>query len=103
MSNRVFIPNSGARHDFSPAEEYGELLFISDGYLNPFKTGYMVRLWEEALKDSGSDDYILICSLPVLCAIGTAMFANKHGKVNLLQYRKRGNKYDVQTHVLNKE
>jgi hypothetical protein len=100
---KVYIPNVGAKHDFSGAEKYGDLVIVSDGYISPFKTGYMIRLWDKVLKDSSPDDYILICSLPVLCSIGAAMFAVKHNKVNFLQYRMHFDKYVSSSHLIEKE
>jgi hypothetical protein len=97
---KVYIPNTGAKHDFTGAEKYGDLVIVSDGYLGPFKTGYMMRLWDKALKYSTPDDYILICSLPVLCSIGAAMFAAKHKRVNFLQYRMHLDKYIACSHLI---
>jgi len=97
---KVYIPNRGAKHDFSPAEEFGELVYVSDGYLSPMKTGHIHRMWEEALKDSSPDDWILICSLNVVCSIGTAIFTAKHGCYNLLLYRSKTNRYEPRRHKI---
>jgi hypothetical protein len=100
MATKVFIPNRGAKHDFSPAKEFGELVFVSDGYVPVFKTGYIYRLWTEALQHSEPTDYIVICSLNIICSIGTGIFAYKHGRMNLLVYRPKQNKYEARIHIL---
>ena len=39
------------------------------------------------MSDSSPNDYMLITSMNVVNAIGAAVFARKHGKLNLLLYR----------------
>lgn len=90
---KVYIPNVGARHDFSKAEEFGELVGVTSGLLKPFDSGFMVRAWEQVLADSGPDDSILVTSLNVMCMIGAAMFALKHSCLNLLIFLPKEEKY----------
>ena len=86
MGNKVFIVNKSA-HDFSMAEEYGELIFLSDGPINRFATTNMHRDFSNHLKNSNEDDYIVLCSLNVMNSIACAIFAKMHGKLNLLLYK----------------
>jgi surface polysaccharide O-acyltransferase-like enzyme len=86
MTAKIFIPNKGG-HDFTMAEHYGDLVYVTSGAISKFSVGTMAREWSRVLKDSKDTDYILLSSLTALCAIGTAMFARKHGCVNLLLYR----------------
>jgi hypothetical protein len=85
LVNRVYILNKGS-HDYSEAESYGELVFVSDGMLSKFATGVMFRLCQDAFHDSEPTDYILISSLATLCSVACAVFAAMHGRVNLLIY-----------------
>lgn len=93
--NKVFVPNFGAGHDYSDAKRYGELVFVTEGSINPFDTGVMNRAWMKALENSSEDDYLVVTSLNSLCMIGAAQFAIKHKRLNLLvfsstgKYRKR--------------
>jgi len=86
--NKVYIPNQGAGHDFSKAERFGELVYVTYGMLNPFEIGFLNRKWEVALRNSKPTDYILITSLPIACMIGSAVFARKHKRLNVLIYAK---------------
>lgn len=83
---RVYIPNRGG-HDYSPALKFGDLVFITEGYIDRWSTSQMYRSWVLALKDSSSTDYILETSLNTLCSIGAACFAHKHGRINLLLFK----------------
>lgn len=92
----VFVVNKSS-HDFSPAEEYGELVFLSEGPMNRYSTNNMIREFKEKMKDSTPDDYIVPCSLNVMNAIACALFTFKHGGLNLLLFR-RG-EYIERNHV----
>lgn len=87
MNNKkVFIINKGG-HDYTPAEQYGSLIFLTEGTINVFAVSNMYRSMSEALNGSGPNDYILLCGPPTLQAIACSMFVYKHGRLNLLQYR----------------
>lgn len=92
----VFIVNKSS-HDFSSAEQYGDLVFLSEGPMNRYSTNNMIREFKEKMKDSTSLDYIVPCSLNVMNAIACALFAFKHGGLNLLLFR-RG-EYIERNHV----
>ena len=88
-SKRVFVINKGT-HDFSDAERFGEVVFLSNGPLNRFATDRMKEVFEDGLKDSGPHDYILVTSLSVANMIAGAIFARRHKRLNLLIYRLDG-------------
>jgi len=85
-SRKVYIVNKSS-HDFKPAENYGEVVFLSDGSMNRYATNSMVRQFEDAMEGSSEDDYIVPCSLNVMNSIACAIFAHKHGKLNLLLFK----------------
>lgn len=84
--NKVFIVNKSA-HDFSAAERYGKLVFLSEGPINRYSTNNMFRTFEPLLADSSPTDYIVPCSLNVMNSIVSAIFARKHGTLNLLLFK----------------
>jgi hypothetical protein len=94
---KVYIVNRSA-HDFTPAEEFGKVIFLSEGSMNRYATNSMIRQFEEAMVDSDKNDYIVPCSLNVMNSIACAIFAHKHGKLNLLLYK--NGKYIERNHVL---
>lgn len=83
---KVFIVNKSS-HDFTPAEKFGELIFLSEGTMSRYATNNMHRRFSELMKDSSSNDYIVQCSLSVMNSIASAIFAHKHGKLNLLLFK----------------
>ena len=84
--NKVYIVNKSA-HDFSPATRFGDIIFLSEGYMNRYSINNMVRKFSEVMKDSKPDDYIVPCSLNVMNSIASAIFASKHHKLNLLLFK----------------
>jgi len=86
MPSKVFIPNKGS-HDYSEAERYGELIFVSDGIQNRFSVDQMCRTWKDFLSTSTKKDYLLVTSLTILNCIGCAVFVAKHGVLNLLLFK----------------
>jgi len=82
----VYIINKGG-HDYTDARRYGALIFCTEGPVAKFNTSQMYRAFEESMIDSSEDDYILLTSLTTMCSIACAIFAHKHGRLNLLLFK----------------
>ena len=90
--SHVYVVNkstskSGTGHDFSPAERFGNIVFLSEGPMNRYSTNNMHRKFTDAMEGSNGEDYIVPCSLNVMNSIACAIFAVKHGKLNLLLFK----------------
>ena len=83
---KVYIVNKSA-HDFRLVEPYGEIIFLSVGPFNRYAVNHMHRIFSEAMVESEEGDYIVPCALNVMNSIACAIFARKHGKLNLLLYK----------------
>lgn len=103
---RVYIPNNSG-HDFSGAEEYGELVFVTEGLLSKFQVNQMYRKVADKMQDSNPEDYILATGLTQINIICATAFAYLHGRINLLIYDVKENEYVSRTvilgNLLNKE
>ena len=93
----VYIVNK-SNHDFSAAQHYGDLCFLSEGPMNRYSTNNMFRVFTDRMKDSRPSDYIVPCSLNVMNSIACAIFARKHGHLNLLLFK--DGQYIERNHVL---
>jgi len=87
--SKVFIVNRGG-HDFSPAEKYGEIVFLSTGSISRYSIANMYRQFVDELKDSSPDDYILLTGLSSMCSVACSIMAFLHGRVNFLLFRDGG-------------
>jgi len=83
---KVFIVNRSS-HDFSAAELFGDIAFLSSGPMNRYACNNMYREFSKVMEDSRKGDYIVPCSLNVMNSIACAIFAKKHGRLNLLLFR----------------
>jgi len=95
---KVYIVNKSS-HDFSSAGKFGSLIFMSEGRLNRFGTNDMIRKFQDAMRNSKEDDYILPCSLNTANIMAASVFAIKHKKLNLLLFKPSTGEYIERVHV----
>jgi len=82
----VWIPNSST-HDFTEAEEYGDIVFLTQGSVNRYATSKYYREFKELMADSKPADYLLITGLTILNILASNILVGMHGKVNLLIFK----------------
>lgn len=95
--SKVFIVNKSA-HDFTAADKFGDIIFLSEGPVNRYATNSMIRQFTDIMKNSSEHDYIVPCSLNVMNSIACAIFAHKHGRLNLLLFN--NGTYIERNHIL---
>lgn len=86
MTTNVYVVNKSS-HDFSAAKHFGDIVFLSEGPMNRYATNNMHRVFDVIMRDSNKEDYIVPCSLNVMNSIASAIFAKKHGRINLLLFK----------------
>lgn len=96
---KVYVVNNSG-HDFTPAERFGDIVFLSEGRMNRFKINSMYRQFVERMEDSSSEDYILVTGLIQMNVIAASIQAHKHGRVNLLIYSDKNQDYEPREIVL---
>lgn len=96
---KVYVVNNSG-HDFSPAKEYGELIFLSEGLVNSFNINKMYRMFAPILDESRPEDWILMSGLPQMNVVASCIFAYKHGRINLLLYSSKNHRYDRKEIIL---
>jgi len=82
---RVYIPNRSG-HNFADAKRFGEIIYITEGFINKTKINNMYRACTEAMQDAKPDDYIIISGIGALNMIAAAVFARITGRLNLLMF-----------------
>ena len=83
---KVYVINKSG-HDFSEAENFGDLCYLSEGSINRYAIARMYREFCGTLNKSQPSDYLLITGLTVMCSIACSIFARLHGRLNLLIFR----------------
>ena len=89
---QVFVINDSC-HDYSEAESFGTITFLSTGKINKLATAKMYREFGAKLKDSSKEDFILLSGLTIMSVIACCLFVKMHNRLNLLIFDvTRGNK-----------
>ena len=86
MGRKVFVVNNGG-HDYSSAEQFGEIIFCTESVIRKDDTAQMFRELNETLSWANRDDYLLVSSLTSLCMIAAGIMADKFGEIHLLLYK----------------
>ena len=85
---KAYVTSKG-NHNYSPLFELefiDEVVYMTDGSLSQYRTGYLTRVITDVLTHSKPDDYLVLTGLGVTQAIAAAVFALKHGRLNLLLF-----------------
>ncbi len=82
----VFIVNKSS-HNFHRAEDFGNIIFLSEGSINRYATNNMYRQFMDRMESATENDYIVLCSLNVMNSIACAIFAQRFKKLNLLLFK----------------
>lgn len=81
----VWIVNRSG-HPYEKAERFGRLMSLTSGNINPFRTDRQIYLIGQQLRQADVVDFMLVSGLPILNAITLAMWLERFGKVNILQW-----------------
>jgi len=90
--SKVYVVNSSG-HDLSGAEEFGELIPLTQGRINIYSTDRLLLELREKLKHYEEGDYLLLCGYILLNLLAGGIILEKTGKLNLLLYDFRTKKY----------
>lgn len=96
MPTNVYVINQSG-HDFSSANFYGNLIFLSDGKINRLQTNEIYRMFLPELLKSGPEDYLLLTSLTVMNIIAACIMVKLHNKINMLIFNPKNNQYKART------
>lgn len=82
----VYIVNNGG-HDYSDANRFGRIQFLSAGPVSKFAISKMYREFAMKLRESTDSDYILLTGLTTMACVACSCFAFLHGRINLLIFK----------------
>jgi len=88
---KVYIVNRSV-HDYSSAERYGEIEYLSTGNLQRFSTSKAYRKFWPILSKSAPNDYLMLSGMPMLSIVAAFILVMKHKRLNLLIFNPVGNK-----------
>ena len=103
--NRVFVVQNQQRRnrhtgelepkfDLTPAEDYGELVYLLSPSASPFRPEPIVSELQQKLIHFEQGDYLLLVGNPVLIGLSVAIAADANdGEVSLLQWSGKEQRY----------
>ena len=91
---KVYVVNN-ANHDYSKAEQYGELMYVTRGKLPIFKTSTVRAMLEKGLVKFAKDDYLLISGPAIVNIMAATLLYNKFDTVKFLIFDAKQQDYVV--------
>lgn len=88
---KVYIVNKST-HDYSAAECFGDLVFLSKNNLKKYSTSQAYRIFYPILEKSNPKDYLLVSGMPMHCLVAAFILTNNHKRLNLLLFAEKNNK-----------
>lgn len=85
LDRTVFVPNRGG-HNYSAAEDFGKLVFLTEGNIRRFAVSTHYRVMIEKMRAAHREDFVLVSSLSILNSIATGILARRFGQVNFLLF-----------------
>ena len=91
---KVYVVNNTS-HDYSKAEQYGELVYVTKGKLPIFKTNTVRAILEKGLVKFTKDDYLLISGPAIVNIMAATILHNKFDTVKFLIFDAKQQDYAV--------
>jgi hypothetical protein len=94
---KVYVVNN-TNHDYSKAEQYGELVYVTKGKLPIFKTNTVRAMLEKGLVKFSKDDYLLISGPAIVSVMAATILYSKFDTVKFLIFDAKQQNY-VARHI----
>ncbi|MNU34845.1 hypothetical protein D3C71_234300 [compost metagenome] len=95
---KVYVVNN-RHHDFSSAEKYGQLVYLTEGIIPVFKTATLMDELKEKLVDFDHKNDVLLISGPSIANMLAAIILSRKSthKITVLIYDAKEQKYVART------
>jgi hypothetical protein len=91
----VFVLNKTDRYDFGKAEDFGTIMYVTEGIVSIFKPDIMTKQVHKALQDFREEDYLLISGPAILSMITITYLFDRYDTIQTLVHDARLDKYIV--------
>ena len=93
---KVFVANYNGQ-DMSPAERFGQLVYLTEGSTNIFNTNKLISEIKDKLDVVREDDFLLVSGHSIVNIIASSLILFQYGLVNVLIYDAKTQDYVPQT------
>jgi hypothetical protein len=94
METRVVYVTNYAGHDYLPAQKFGQLKYLTSGFVDFRKIDRLKFEIAEKLKESKPEDYLCLSGSAFVCVIAAMIWLERHGSLNLLNFDKKSDEYE---------
>ena len=94
---RVYVSNY-AGHNYTKAETYGELRFITKGYVNFSDRDRLIYDLAMKISDSRPDDYLLLSGHLIVNIVVFHLWLVKHNRCRVMSWSNRWSKYETESY-----
>lgn len=89
---KVYVANYAA-HDYADCARYGELCFVTRGFISFQSLDRVKYQVAQGLKETTSDDWLALSGTNIINVLAAVLWFQKHGQVKILNYDKNTRKY----------
>jgi len=90
---KVYITQDVGKINFLPAEEYGELVPIINGYVNHTQLKRSMARMQDMMREITRDDWLVPAGHPALIALAGHLMADRTGTIRLLAWDNMTERY----------
>jgi len=87
VTTRVFVANYAA-HDYEDAERYGELKYITKGFVSFQGLDRLKFQICQGIMDTTADDWLALSGTNIINVLAALLWFQMHGTVKILNYDK---------------
>ena len=91
---KVWIANF-AGHPYVPAEKFGELCYLTRGYVSLGNLERLVYDIVEKVADTDEEDFLLLSGLCIIGTVAATAWMLRHGRVKILHWDKKNTDYQL--------
>lgn len=86
MNRKVYVTNYNAQYDYNDAEQYGELVMMSQGFIPSHKLDDLFKNFENYAKIASDDDFLLLSGSNLVCVLAAIAWNRHHPNMELMQH-----------------
>lgn len=91
--SKVYITQDVGKINFLPAEDYGELVPVINGYVNHTQLKRTMGRMQDVLRDITSEDWLVPAGHPALIALAGHIMADRTGVIRILAWDNMTERY----------
>jgi hypothetical protein len=94
---KIIVVNNNNNQNFDELKQYGELFFITDGFVNLDDIPTVLYNLKNKLREINKQDYIVPTGIISLNMLVAHYVLDKYGSITLLTFHKKTQSYQRQT------